>query len=441
MRSTLCLAALAAAALPLAAPVRAQAPDDARVAAAVERVRDSITEIRHRIHQYPELGNREFRTAGLVAEHLRRLGLEVRTGVAHTGVVAVLRGGRPGPVVAVRADMDALPVTEQNDLPWRSTERTTYLGQDVGVMHACGHDIHVAVQLGVASVLAGMRERLPGTVLFIFQPAEEGPPPGERGGAALMLEEGAFRDPRPEAVFGLHAKAEMDVGTVGYAPGPFLAGASSWRATVRGRQAHGAMPHLAVDPIVMASEAVLALQTIRARTLSPFTPSVVTVGIIRGGERGNIIPAEVQLSGTIRYYDEAVRDTIARRMREIFAGVTGAHGGRFELDVERGLPVTINNRELTARVVPTLERVLGARNVRLIEPWSASEDFSYFANEVPGFFFNLGTQAPGTTSGGHHTPTFRADDAAIPVGIRAMTALVLDYLNGGTRSGRRETGR
>ncbi len=409
----------------------AQAPADAAVRAAVDRHAPAITEIRHRIHQHPELGNREVQTAALVAGHLRALGLEVRTGIAHTGVVAVLRGGRPGPVVAVRADMDALPVTEQNDLPWRSTARATYLGREVGVMHACGHDIHVAVQLGVASVLAGMRDRLPGTVLFIFQPAEEGPPPGERGGAALMLEEGVFRDPQPSAVFGLHAKAEMDVGTIGYAAGPFMAGASSWSATVRGRQAHGAMPHLSVDPIVMASEIVLALQTIRARTLSPFTPSVVTVGIIRGGERGNIIPGEVQLAGTVRYYDPAVRDTIARRMREIMDGVTRAHGGSFDLQVESGLPVTVNHRALTARAVPTLERVLGRDNVRVIEPWSASEDFSHFANAVPGFFYNLGTQRPGTTSGGHHTPTFLADDAAIPVGMRAMATLVLDYLDGG----------
>ncbi len=405
-------------------------PDDGRIRSAVERFAPTITEVRHRIHQYPELGNREVRTAGMIAEHLRGLGLEVRTGIAHTGVLAVLRGARPGPVVAVRADMDALPVTEQNDLPWRSTQRSTYLDQDVGVMHACGHDIHVAVQLGVASVLAGMRDRLPGTVLFIFQPAEEGPPPGERGGARLMLEEGAFRDPRPAAVFGLHAKAEMDVGQVGYASGPFLAGASSWSAVVRGRQSHGAQPQLSVDPIVTASQVVLALQTIRSRTLSPFTPSVVTVGIIRGGERGNIIPAEVRLSGTIRYYSDAVRDTIERRMHDIFRGITAAAGGSYELVVEGGLPVTVNDPILTARVRPTLERVVGAANARIIEPWSASEDFSFFANEVPGFFFNLGVQRPGTTSGGHHTPTFMADDAAIPVGMRVMATLLVDYLNG-----------
>jgi amidohydrolase len=405
--------------------------DDARVRAAIERLTPQLTDLRHRIHQYPELANREVRTATLVAEHLRALGLEVRTGIAHTGVVGVLRGGRPGPVVAVRADMDALPVTEENDLPWRSRERTTYLGQEVGVMHACGHDIHVAVQLGVASVLAGMRERVAGTVLFIFQPAEEGAPVGERGGAQLMLEEGVFGNPAPSAIFGLHAKAEMDVGQVGYASGPFLAGASQWRAVVRGRQSHGAQPHLGVDPIVMTSQVVLALQTIRSRTLSPFTPSVVTVGIVRGGERLNIFPAEVRLEGTIRYYNDAVRETIVTRMREIFDGTTRAGGGSYELDVQPGTPVTVNHAALTARMIPTLERVLGREAVRVIEPWSASEDFSYFANAVPGLFFNLGVQRPGTRSGGHHTPTFMADDGAIPAGMRAMSALVLDYLSGG----------
>jgi len=422
------LTALTALTAVTALPLQAQTTD-AQLNAAVARVVPAITDIRHDIHQHPELSNRETRTAALVAAQLRELGLEVRTGIAHTGVVGVLRGGRPGPVVAVRADMDALPVTEETDFPWRSAERTTYLGQDVGVMHACGHDVHVAVQLGVARVLAGMRERMPGTVLFIFQPAEEGAPPGERGGAELMLEEGVFGNPRPSAIFGLHAKAELDVGLIGYAVGPFMAGASTWRGTVRGRQSHGAMPHLSIDPIVTASQVVLGLQTIRSRTLSPFTPSVVTVGIIRGGERSNIIPAEVQMQGTVRYYNQAVRDTIERRMHEIFDGITRAAGGSYELTVERGLPVTVNDTALTERAVAALQRVLGPANVRTVEPWSASEDFSFYLNEVPGFFFNLGVSRPGTPSGGHHTPTFRADDAAIPIGIRAMSALVLDYLN------------
>ncbi len=416
--------------LPIVQPLRAQ-QFDRRIAEAVERIMPQIVEIRHRIHQNPELGNREFETARLIAQHLRELGFEVDTGIAHTGVVGVLRGGRPGPVVAVRADMDALPVTEATDLPFLSVKRTIYLGQDVGVMHACGHDVHVAVQLGVASVLASMRDDIRGTVKLIFQPAEEGPPEGEEGGAELMVREGVLADPRPEVIFGLHTFARMDVGTLGYTPGPALAAVDHFRIDIKGRQAHGASPHLSVDPVVMASQAVMALQTIRSRNLSPLEPSVVTVGIIRGGTRFNIIPAEVHLEGTVRTYSEEVRDTIERRMREILAGITAAGGGTFELDYDRGTPATINDRALTARMVPTLQRIVGAGNVREIEPTMGGEDFAYFANEIPGFYFRLGQVAPGTISGDHHTPTYRADDSMIPIGIRAMVGLVLDYLSSG----------
>lgn len=400
-----------------------------RFDAAIERALPRITEIRHRIHANPELGNREVETAALVADHLRGLGFDdVRTGVAHTGVVAVLRGGRPGPVVAVRADMDALPVTEATDLPFASTKRTTYLGQEVGVMHACGHDIHTAVQLGVASVLEGVQAELPGTIIFIFQPAEEGPPPGEEGGAKLMLEEGVFRDPRPEAVFGLHASAHADVGRVAYTPGGALAAVDHFRVVIRGRQAHGAAPHLSIDPVVMAAQAVTALQTIRSRNLSPLAPSVVTVGLIRGGTRYNIIPGEVRLEGTVRTYDPDVQDTVERRMREILDGVTRAGGGSFELEYDRVVPVTINDRALTAATVPSLAAAVGEENVALAEPWMAGEDFSRFADEVPGFFFMLGARKPGTVSGDHHSPTFRADDGALPVGMRAMANVLWDYL-------------
>ena len=416
--------------LPIAQPLRAQ-QFDRRIAEAVERIMPQIVEIRHRIHQNPELGNREFETARLIAQHLRELGFEVDTGIAHTGVVGVLRGGRPGPVVAVRADMDALPVTEVTDLPFLSVKRTIYLGQDVGVMHACGHDVHVAVQLGVASVLASMQDAIPGTVKLIFQPAEEGPPEGEEGGAELMVREGVLTDPRPEVIFGLHTFARMDVGTLGYTPGPALAAVDHFRIDIKGRQAHGASPHLSVDPVVMASQVIMALQTIRSRNLSPLEPSVVTVGIVRGGTRFNIIPAEVHLEGTVRTYSEEVRDIIERRMREILAGITAAAGGTFELDYDRGTPATINDRALTARMVPTLARIVGAGNVREIEPTMGGEDFAYFANEIPGFYFRLGQVAPGTTSGDHHTPTYRADDSMIPIGIRAMAGLVLDYLSSG----------
>ena len=428
-------AALLAVAVPVASPdpLTAQEAQEARIEEALAGIQDTIIRLREHIHQYPELGNREFGTAELVANHLRSLGFdEVHTGIAHTGVVGILRGGRPGPVVAVRADMDALPVTEDTPYPFRSTVRTTYLGQEVGVSHACGHDIHVAVQLGVASVLASMRDEIPGTVKFIFQPAEEGPPPGEEGGAELMVVEGVLKDdPVPGAIFGLHSFAEMEVGKVGFTSGPALAAVDHFRIRIVGKQSHGAAPHLGIDPIVMASQAVAAFQTIRSRNLSPLEPSVVTVGIFRGGTRYNIIPNEVELEGTVRTYNPDVRDAVERRMGEILAGVAAAGGGTYELDYDRGTPATINDPELGARMLPTLERVVGADNVVKLDPTMGGEDFAYFANEVPGFYIRLGQVLPGGTSGGHHTPDFQADNSAVPVGIRAMTHLLLDYLKAG----------
>ncbi len=404
----------------------------AAVDAAVDRFKNETVEIRHQIHENPELGNREFETARLVAEHLKALGLEVQTGIAHTGVVAILRGGRPGPVIAVRADMDALPVTEDTPYAFMSNVRTTYLGQDVGVSHACGHDIHTSVQLGVASVLASMREEIAGTIKFIFQPAEEGPPPGEEGGAELMVAEGVLSNPAPTAIFGLHSFSEMDVGTVGYTSGPALAAVDHFKITVEGKQAHGAAPHLSVDPVVMAAQVVTAFQTIRSRNLSPLEPSVITVGIVRGGTRFNIIPADVHLEGTVRTYNPDVRDAVERRMDEILDGVTRAGGGSYTLDYDRGTPATINDVTLTNQMAPTLEKVVGQDNVHVLDPTMGGEDFAYFANEVPGFFFRLGTVKPGTTSGGHHTPNFMADDASIPIGMRVMVNLLLDYLANAT---------
>ena len=396
-----------------------------------------MVEYRHTIHRHPELGNREVKTAELVARHLRELGLEVRTGIAHTGVVGLLRGKLPGPVVAVRADMDALPVTEATNFPFRSTEKAVYLGREVGVAHACGHDLHVAIQLGVASILSGMRDSLPGTVMFIFQPAEEGVPPGERGGAKMMVEEGVFSNPKPAAVLGLHIDgsppdAEADderLGRASYTSGPAMAASTSWKAVIKGRQAHGSTPHLSVDPVVIASEVVMALQAIRSRHLDPRTPSVLTVAMIHGGERHNIIPAEVELAGTIRTFEKSVQDTVETRMREIFAGITKASRAEFTLEFNRSHPVTVNDTLLTARLAPTLERLLGPGNVRQRPPITGAEDFSYFANQVPGFYFFLGAVPPGKKSGGHHTPTFYADDRAIPIGIRAMTGLILDFLS------------
>jgi amidohydrolase len=413
----------------LLVPAALSAQDrDAEVRAAVDRLAPSIIEVRHVLHQNPELSNREFRTAERVATHLRSLGLEVRTGVARTGVVGILRGGRPGPVLAVRADMDALPVREETPYPFRSTAKGEYLGKQVDVSHACGHDVHTAVQMGVASVLAPMRDRIAGTVVFLFQPAEEGAPPGEEGGAALMLKEGVFRDLKPEAVIGLHTFAQMEVGKVGYTPGPAMAASDRFIVTIRGRQSHGASPQLAIDPVVMASQAVMSLQTIRSRNLSPFEPSVVTVGVIRGGERFNIIPDTVTLMGTVRTFDPRVQDEVERRMREILDGVTKAGGGSYTMEYQRTTPVTVNNPDLSRRLRPTMERLMGAQNVADVPPTTGAEDFAFFANTVPGFFYRLGTVKPGTRSGDHHTPTFMADDASVPIGMRVMSSLVLDYL-------------
>ena len=426
---------LVMAAFAAAAPTSPAAAQNARVDAVLATVQDTIIRLREHIHQNPELGNREFNTAALVADHLRALGFdEVQTGIAHTGVVGILRGGRPGPVVAVRADMDALPVTEMTPYPFRSRVRTTYLGQEVGVSHACGHDIHVAVQLGVASVLAGMRDELPGTVKFIFQPAEEGPPPGEDGGARMMVAEGVLQDPAPSAIFGLHSFAEMEVGKVGFTSGPALAAVDHFKIRILGLQAHGAAPHLGIDPIVMASQAVSAFQTIRSRNLPPLEPSVVTVGIIRGGTRFNIIPHVVEMEGTVRTYNPDVRDAVEQRMGEILAGITSAGGGTYELVYDRGTPATINDPALGERMLPTLARVVGEENVVDLDPTMGGEDFAYFANEVPGFFFRLGQVIPGGSSGGHHTPDFQADNSAVPVGIRAMTNLLLDYLEMGRQA-------
>lgn len=419
-------AAIAAA----AAPAHAQQPDP-RIAAAVERFAPQAIEHRHAIHQNPELGNREFKTAERIAAHLRALGMEVRTGVGKTGVVGILKGGKPGPLVAVRADIDALPVTESNSLPWKSTVRAQYNGLDVGVMHACGHDIHTAVQLGVASVLASMKDQLPGTVQFIFQPAEEGPPAGEEGGAALMLKEGLWKAAKPSAVFGLHVDASMPVGQVSAMPGPIMASADSWSAIVRGKPSHGAYPHNSVDPIVIASQAVVALQTIVSRNVDPMQPAVVTVGMFQGGNRRNIIPPDVRLEGTVRTFDTGVQDLIERRMRETFEGIAKSGGATVEFEYQRPYPVTVNDSALVARMRETFTRAAGAGNVIAKPKVMGGEDFSFFARETPGYFFQLGGVKPGTTSGDHHTPQFLVDDGAIPVGMRVMSSLLVEYLKGG----------
>jgi len=396
----------------------------------VDRVMPQVIEWRRDFHQHPELGNREFRTSGIVAEYLEYLGLEVRTGIAHTGVVAVLRGGRPGPVVALRADMDALPVAEQVNLPFASTQRTQYNGQEVGVMHACGHDNHVAILMGVAGVLAQMQETLPGTVLFVFQPAEEGAPEGEEGGADLMLKEGAFADPRPDAVFGLHV-SPIPVGAIAVRKEGMMASSDEFKITVHGQQTHGAQPWAGIDPIVVASQIVLGLQTITSRQLNvTLTPSIVTVGAINGGVRNNIIPESVEMIGTIRTFDADTRADIHERITRTATQIAASAGASADVDINIGYPVTRNDSALTERMMPTLRRAVGpglAESPRV----TGAEDFSYFAEEVPGMFFFLGV-APDNPElvFPNHSPNFFADERALPIGVQTMTALALDFLNG-----------
>lgn len=431
---------LAACGAVLPAPLASQArpsPLAGRVDAAVTVVMPQVVTWRRDIHQHPELGNREVRTAALVAAHLKGLGMEVQTGVAHTGVVGVLRGGKPGPVVALRADMDALPVTEQVDLPFKSTVKTQYNGQEVGVMHACGHDNHVAVLMGTATVLAGMQKDLPGTVKFIFQPAEEGPPAGEEGGAGMMIEQGALANPAPSAIFGLHVWPGP-TGTISYRSGALMA-ASDWLSIkVKGRQTHGAVPWGGVDPIVVSAQIVTALQTVISRqTDITKAPAIVTIGEIRGGNRGNIIPDSVVMIGTIRTFDEAVRADIKRRVERTAKQIAEASGATAEVDFGTGNnPVTYNDPALTARMVPTLERVTGKDKLTIEPLVTGAEDFSLFQQKIPGLFFFLGvtpTDRDPLTVPRNHSPYFFADEAALPIGVRAMTHLALDYLAGSAK--------
>lgn len=400
------------------------------VAQRIEAVMPKVVAWRRDIHEHPELANREFRTAALVADHLDGLGMEVRTEIAHTGVVGILRGGRDGPVVALRADMDALPVEEQTDLPFASTVRSEYMGQEVPVMHACGHDLHVAILMGVAEILSDMQAELPGTIMFIFQPAEEGPPPGEEGGAELMLAEGLFDDPRPEVIFGLHV-VPSPVGTIGWRSGGMMASSDRFTIRVIGRQTHGAVPWGGVDPIVVAAQIVLGLQTIPSRQLdATLTPSIVTVGAIRGGVRHNIIPEEVSMTGTLRTFDPDTQRQIHERVTRTAERIADSAGARAEVEIVEGYPVTYNDPELTRRMLPTLDRVVGAGLIEAPRATGA-EDFSFYQREIPGLFLFVGIASDDPNKvHPNHSPRFYADERGLPVGVRAMTALALDYLHG-----------
>ena len=393
-------------------------------------VTPQVVEWRRDFHANPELSNREVRTAGIVAAELERLGLEVRTGVAHTGVLGVLRGALPGPTVALRADMDALPVTEEVDLPFASKVRAVYRDREVGVMHACGHDAHVAILLGTARVLAGMRDQLHGTVLFVFQPAEEGAPAGEEGGARLMLAEGAFDDPRPEAAFALHVVPQYAAGQIGVLSGGAMAGSNRLSIQVNGRQTHAAYPWLGIDPIAVASRVVLALQAIPGRQMDARQPSVVSIGVIQGGIRYNIIPDDVELLGTIRHLEPDMRDELFERVRRTTIKIAESAGATADVEIAEGYPVTWNDPDLVARMRPTLARVAGAENLESGLPRTGAEDFAFFAQEVPGMYFWLGVRDPAVAAGDaapNHSPLFEVDESALPLGVRAMVELVLDY--------------
>lgn len=412
-----------------AAPAALQAELDRRLADAEPHL---IAWRRH-LHAHPELSNEEEQTAAYVAERLRELGLQARTGIAKHGVVAVIEGGRPGPVVALRADMDALPVLEATRLAFASTATATFEGRSVPVMHACGHDTHTAMLLAAAEALTGMRSRLPGRVVLIFQPAEEGVPKDQQpAGAERMVAEGVLDDPKVEAIFGLHVFAGRESGTLAVKAGPVMAAADRFEIVVEGKQTHGSRPWSGVDPIVVGGEIVGALQTIVSRTQDlTKEPAVVTVGQFEAGVRNNIIPERARLVGTIRTFDEAMRADVQRRVREIAEHVAEAHGAHAVVEIEPGYPVTVNDPALTTRMLPTLERLAPGR-VSLATKITGAEDFSFYARAVPGLFLMLGVTPKDDlpTAGGNHTPTFVADEAALPVGARALAHLALEYLTG-----------
>ncbi|MDN3205312.1 amidohydrolase [Algoriphagus sediminis] len=396
-------------------------------AAAIE---GKVIEWRRDIHQNPELGNQEFRTAKKVADHLRSLGIEVTEEVAVTGVVGMLRGGHPGPTVGLRADMDALPVTERVDLPFKSTVTTTYNGQETGVMHACGHDTHVAMLMGVAEVLAGMKDELHGNVKFIFQPAEEGVFDADIFGAELMVKEGVMED--VDAIFGLHIWSQAEVGTIGYRSGPFLAAVDNLEITLTGTQAHGASPWSSVDPIVTSSQIVMGLQTILSRNVNiSENPAVVTIGAIHGGIRHNIIPEKVEMIGTVRTFGMPQQELVHKRIMEITTNIAKSAGADADVRIGKLYPSTVNHPELTATMLPTLSAAAGEGNVILMDPVTGAEDFSFYQMEKPGFFMMLGGMKKGgdpTTTPSHHTPDFYIDEDAFVLGVRALSYLAVDYM-------------
>lgn len=398
----------------------------------LKNVESKVIEWRRDFHQHPELGNREVRTAGIVAKHLKHLGMEVETDIAYTGVVGILKGAKPGPTVMLRADMDALPVTEKVDLPFKSTKTTNYRGVDVGIMHACGHDTHVAMLMGAAEVLAGMKDQLNGNVMFVFQPAEEGAPDGEEGGAELMLKQGIFKRHKPDASFGLHITSSLPSGVIGYRSGPFMASADRFEINVHGEQTHGSTPWNGVDPIAAAAQIVSGVNHIVSRHIDiTKEPAIISFGKISGGVRNNIIPENVEMVGTIRNFDMDNRQQIFEKIKTTATHIAASSGAKAEVDIYQGYPVTVNNPELTAQMLPSLQKAAGKQNVIVMPKITGAEDFSFYALEVPGMFVFLG----GTPSGkdakkapSNHSPYFFADESSFKTGTATLTQLTLDYM-------------
>jgi amidohydrolase len=398
-----------------------------------EQIEGKVIEWRHYLHEHPELSNREFKTSEYIADHLRNLGLEVQTGIAHTGVVGILTGAKPGPVIALRADMDALPVKEPDKLSWKSNEIGNYQGEDVPLMHACGHDTHMAILLGTAEVLSSVKSELQGTVKFIFQPAEEGPPEGEEGGARMMVKEGVLKNPDAEVIFGLHIRSDLNVGKIGYKPGGAMASSNHFKITITGKQAHGGTPWLSIDPIVTTAQIINNAQTIVSRNLPLVKEgAVLSFGSIHGGVRHNIIPEEVVLTGTIRALDEQMRQTILERLRTIVEKTAESNGATASLEIHEAAVITYNDPELVTKMLPSLESAVGEDNLKLLPAMTPAEDFSYYQQEIPGFFFWLGgapLSVAEEDAPAHHTPDFYVDDAGMIYGVKAMSRLVIDYMD------------
>ena len=396
-----------------------------------EKIESQVIAWRHDIHQNPELSNQEFKTAAKIAAHLKSLGIEVTTGVAKTGVVGILKGDLPGKVVALRADIDALPVTERNDLPYKSTVKGTFMGEKVGVMHACGHDTHTAILMGVASVLSKHKNKIKGTIKFVFQPAEEGPPPGEEGGASLMIKEGVLDNPSVDAIFGLHINSVLPVGMIGYKPLGAMAASDRFVIKVQGKQTHGSQPWGGVDPILISAKIIDGLQTIISRE-SDLTneAAVITVGKITAGVRFNIIPETAEMVGTIRTLDYKMRDHIGKRMKEMVSAIATAYGGTATVDIVNGAAITYNDANLVGQMLPTLQKTAGKEQVMLMKAITGAEDFSFFQEKVPGFYFFLGGNTPGNKEAfPHHTPDFKIDDDGMLLGVKTLSEMALDYLS------------